>query len=40
MIKKAADAYRRTKLTPRTQTFLKFLTKFSWTGNLLCFYLI
>lgn len=29
MIKKAADAYRRTKLTPRTQTFLKFLTKFS-----------
>ncbi|MBF2084475.1 mercuric reductase [Thermoleptolyngbya sp. C42_A2020_037] len=28
-IKKAADAYRRTLLTPRTQTFLKLLTKFS-----------
>ncbi|MEB3192002.1 MAG: mercuric reductase [Snowella sp.] len=29
MIKKAADAYRRTKLTPRTQMLLKFLSKFS-----------
>ncbi|WP_448601632.1 mercuric reductase [Thermoleptolyngbya sp.] len=28
-IKKAADAYRRTLLTPRTQSFLKLLTKFS-----------
>ncbi|MEO1209666.1 MAG: mercuric reductase [Cyanobacteria bacterium J06638_20] len=28
-IKKAADAYRRTLLTPRTQTFLKWLTKLS-----------
>jgi pyruvate/2-oxoglutarate dehydrogenase complex dihydrolipoamide dehydrogenase (E3) component len=28
-IKKAADAYRRTLLTPRTQTLLKLLTKFS-----------
>ena len=28
-IKKAADAYRRTLLTPRTQTFLKLLTKLS-----------
>lgn len=28
-IKKAADAYRRTLLTPRTQAILKFLTKFS-----------
>jgi len=28
-IKKAADAYRRTLLTPRTQTFLKVLTKLS-----------
>jgi pyruvate/2-oxoglutarate dehydrogenase complex dihydrolipoamide dehydrogenase (E3) component len=28
-IKKAADAYRRTLLTPRTQAFLKLLTKFS-----------
>lgn len=28
-IKKAADAYRRTLLTPRTQGLLKFLTKFS-----------
>jgi hypothetical protein len=28
-IKKAADAYRKTLLTPRTQSFLKFLTKFS-----------
>ena len=28
-IKKAADAYRKTLLTPRTQFFLKFLTKFS-----------
>lgn len=29
IIKKAADAYRRTKLTPRTQMLLKFLSKFS-----------
>ena len=28
-IKKAADAYRKTLLTPRTQSFLKLLTKFS-----------
>ncbi|MDX2232589.1 MAG: mercuric reductase [Leptolyngbyaceae cyanobacterium bins.349] len=28
-IKKAADAYRRTLLTPRTKSFLKLLTKFS-----------
>ena len=28
-IKKAADSYRRTLLTPKTQTFLKLLTKFS-----------
>lgn len=28
-IKKAADAYRRTLLTPRTQTLLKLLTRFS-----------
>ena len=28
-IKKAADAYRKTLLTPRTQSFLKILTKFS-----------
>ncbi|AOX03555.1 mercuric reductase [Moorena producens PAL-8-15-08-1] len=28
-IKKAADAYRRTLLTPRTKTFLEFLTKLS-----------
>jgi pyruvate/2-oxoglutarate dehydrogenase complex dihydrolipoamide dehydrogenase (E3) component len=28
-IKKAADAYRRTLLTPRTKRLLKFLTKFS-----------
>jgi pyruvate/2-oxoglutarate dehydrogenase complex dihydrolipoamide dehydrogenase (E3) component len=28
-IKKAADAYRRTLLTPRTKTLLKWLTKFS-----------
>ncbi|GAB4460073.1 MAG: mercuric reductase [Elainellaceae cyanobacterium] len=28
-IKKAADTYRRTLLTPRTQAFLKLLTKFS-----------
>jgi hypothetical protein len=28
-IKKAADAYRKTLLTPRTQAFLKFLAKFS-----------
>ncbi len=28
-IKKAADSYRRTLLTPRTQKLLKFLTKFS-----------
>jgi pyruvate/2-oxoglutarate dehydrogenase complex dihydrolipoamide dehydrogenase (E3) component len=28
-IKKAADAYRRTLLTPRTQSFLKLLTRFS-----------
>lgn len=28
-IKKAADAYRRTLLSPRTKTFLGFLTKFS-----------
>jgi pyruvate/2-oxoglutarate dehydrogenase complex dihydrolipoamide dehydrogenase (E3) component len=28
-IKKAADTYRRTLLTPRTQSFLKLLTKFS-----------
>ncbi len=28
-IKKAADAYRKTLLTPRTQTLLKFLSKFS-----------
>jgi pyruvate/2-oxoglutarate dehydrogenase complex dihydrolipoamide dehydrogenase (E3) component len=28
-IKKAADAYRKTLLTPRTQAFLKILTKFS-----------
>ena len=28
-IKKAADAYRRTLLTPRTKTFLKFLTRLS-----------
>lgn len=28
-IKKAADAYRKTLLTPRTQALLKFLTKFS-----------
>ena len=28
-IKKAADTYRRTLLTPRTQTFLKWLTKLS-----------
>ena len=28
-IKKAADAYRKTLLTPRTQTLLKFLTKLS-----------
>ncbi len=28
-IKKAADAYRKTLLTPRTQSILKFLTKFS-----------
>jgi pyruvate/2-oxoglutarate dehydrogenase complex dihydrolipoamide dehydrogenase (E3) component len=28
-IKKSADAYRKTLLTPRTQSFLKFLTKFS-----------
>jgi len=28
-IKKAADTYRRTLLTPRTRTFLKFLTKLS-----------
>jgi pyruvate/2-oxoglutarate dehydrogenase complex dihydrolipoamide dehydrogenase (E3) component len=28
-IKKVADAYRKTLLTPRTQGFLKFLTKFS-----------
>jgi pyruvate/2-oxoglutarate dehydrogenase complex dihydrolipoamide dehydrogenase (E3) component len=29
MLKKAADAYRRTKLTPRTQMLLKFLSKFA-----------
>lgn len=29
MIKKAADTYRRTLLTPRTQSFLKFLAKLS-----------
>ena len=28
-MKKAADAYRRTLLTPRTKAFLKFLTRFS-----------
>jgi mercury(II) reductase len=28
-IKKAADAYRRTLLTPKTQSFLKFLSQFS-----------
>ncbi|HLO86249.1 MAG TPA: mercuric reductase [Nostocaceae cyanobacterium] len=28
-IKKAADAYRRTLLTPKTKNFLRFLTKFS-----------
>jgi hypothetical protein len=28
-IKKAADAYRKTLLTPRTQALLKLLTKFS-----------
>jgi pyruvate/2-oxoglutarate dehydrogenase complex dihydrolipoamide dehydrogenase (E3) component len=28
-IKKAADSYRRTLLTPRTQKLLKFLAKFS-----------